>query len=221
MQIDNVLLYGVVGSTAYGLNNEESDTDYLGLYAVESKKLLGLDLPDLEKAVEFKDPDTKYYEVLHYCRLALKSNPSILELLWLESYVEASPQGLALITLRDAFPTQQFVKAAYLGYANQQYTKLLKDERLAKRAKNARHFIRLLRQGSQLYRTGQLVVALPDPEEVKHLGRKIAHGDLNVAKLEMLKAETAFNANSALSENSNKEVVNEWLLGVRHGLLTN
>lgn len=212
------LLKGVVGSTAYGLNHEESDTDYLGLYAVPTINLLGLDLPDLERAVEYKNPDTKYYEVLHYCRLAMKSNPSILELLWLQHYNVRTKAGDALIKIRDAFPTSSYVRAAYLGYATQQYAKLLKDDRLAKRAKNARHFIRLLRQGSQLYRTGELVVRLPNPEEVKDLGRKIAHGDLDVAKLEMAEATTVFNANSALPEKPDREKVNNWLLGVRNGL---
>jgi predicted nucleotidyltransferase len=212
------LLKGVVGSTAYGLNHAESDTDFIGLYAVPAQRLLGLDLPDLEKAVEYKNPDTKFYEALHYCRLALKSNPSILELMWLESYNVRTKAGDELIKIRDAFPTQKYVRAAYLGYADQQYSKLLKDERLVKRAKNARHFIRLLRQGSQLYRTGELVVRLPNPEEVRDLGRKIAHGDLDVAKLEMKAAQTVFNANSALPENPDRERINNWLLGVRNGL---
>lgn len=212
------LLKGVVGSTAYGLNHEESDTDYLGLYAVPTVRLLGLDLPDLEKAVEYKNPDTKFYEVLHYCRLALRSNPSILELLWLEHYNVRTKAGDELIKIRNAFPTQQFVRAAYLGYATQQYSKLLKDERLVKRAKNARHFIRLLRQGSQLYRTGELVVGLPNPDEVRDLGRKIAHGDLDIAKLEMAQATTVFNSNSALPVEPDRDTVNNWLLGVRNEL---
>jgi uncharacterized protein len=212
------LLKGVVGSTAYGLNHELSDTDYLGLYAVPTVRLLGLDLPDLEKAVEYKNPDTKFYEVLHYCRLAMKSNPSILELLWLEHYNVRTKAGDELIKIRDAFPTQSYVKAAYLGYATQQYSKLLKDDRLVKRAKNARHFVRLLRQGSELYRTGQLVVRLPDPEEVRDLGRKIAHGDLDIAKVEMLAARSTFEANSALPEKPDREKVNNWLLGVRNEL---
>jgi uncharacterized protein len=217
----NLLIRGVVGSTAYGLNHEGSDVDYLGLYAVDTQQLLGLDLPDLEKAVEYKNPDTKYYEALHYCRLALKSNPSILELMWLNEYDVMTSAGEALISIRVAFATQQYVKAAYLGYANQQYDKLLKDKRFEKRAKNARHFMRLLRQGADLYRTGELQVRLDRPDVITDFGDLIADGHLNIAKRAMEIAEETFAKPSALPETPNREAVNDWLLGVRNGLFEN
>jgi len=217
----NLLLRGVVGSTAYGLNHEGSDKDYLGLYAVDTQELLGLDMPDIQKAVEYKNPDTKYYEALHYCRLALKSNPSILELMWLESYDHTTQAGLELIKIRDSFPTQKYVKAAYLGYANQQYSKLLNDKREEKRAKNARHFLRLLQQGAYLYRRGILQVNLLNASDIIYYGRLIAQGNLQVAKKAMEIAEKAFSEYSPLPEQSNREAVNDWLLGVRNGLFDN
>lgn len=203
---------------AYGLNHENSDIDYQGLYAADTQQLLGLDLPDLEKAIEYKNPDTKYYEILHYCKLALKSNPSILELMWLNSYDHRTKAGLELIKIREAFPTQKFVKAAYLGYADQQYSKLLKDPRFEKRAKNARHFARLLRQGSHLYSTGELIVKLDDPDYFVHFGNLVASGDFEWAEKEMTMAEHTFSQTSALPAIPNREVVNDWLLGVRNGL---
>jgi predicted nucleotidyltransferase len=215
---DNTLLLGRVGSHAYGLNHEYSDEDFVGVYAVHTQQLLGLDLPDLEKAVEYKSPDTKYYEVLHFCRLALKSNPSIVEFLWLDVYDKYTLAGDALRSIRDAFPCQRYVRSAYLGYANDQYAKLLKDERVEKRAKNARHFIRLLRQGSQFYRTGRLQVRLPDPQQVRDLGLRIALGDLDVARKEMFKAEFVFDQPSLLPAEPNRELVNDWLIGLTTGL---
>lgn len=38
----NVLLKGVVGSTAYGLNHENSDVDYMGVFAAPTSEVLGL-----------------------------------------------------------------------------------------------------------------------------------------------------------------------------------
>lgn len=221
MQIDNLLLRGVVGSTAYGLNHADSDTDYQGVYAVDTKQLLGLDLPDLEKAVEYKNPDTKYYEALHYARLALKSNPSILELMWLNEYDVITPAGRELIAIRNAFPTQKYVKAAYLGYANQQYSKLLKDERRHKRAKNARHFARLLYQGRTLYRTGVLQIALPNPYAFINFGEEVADGNLDRVQKALNYAEEVFDQPSALPEEPDREAVNFWLLGVRNGFFKN
>ena len=205
----------------YGLNHKDSDVDYLALYAVDTQQLLGLNLPDLEKAVEFKNPDAKYYEALHYCRLALKSNPSILELMWLNDYDVMTKAGQELIKIRSAFASQSYVKAAYLGYANQQYGKLLKNERFEKRAKNARHFMRLLRQGADLYRTGELQVRLNHPEDISDFGNLIADGHLNMAKRAMEIAEETFSRPSALPETPNREAVNDWLLGVRNGLFEN
>lgn len=215
----NLLLRGIVGSTAYGLNHADSDLDYLGLYAVPTKMLLGVDLPDLEKAVEYKNPDTKYYEVLHYVRLAMKSNPSILELLWLDEYEVMTDLGKSLINIRQAFASRTYVKAAYLGYANQQYGKLLRDTREHKRAKNARHFLRLLHQGSFLYATGRLKVKLSNPDYYIDAGNSIAKGQLHIAQRELAIAEAMFDEPSALPEEPAKSTVNDWLLGVRYGLL--
>ena len=38
----NVLLSGIVGSTAYGLDTKDSDVDRLGVFAAPTEKLLGL-----------------------------------------------------------------------------------------------------------------------------------------------------------------------------------
>jgi predicted nucleotidyltransferase len=215
--VGNTLLEAVVGSTAYGLAHEGSDKDYLGLYAVPTAELLGLNLPDLEKAREYKNPDTKYYEVLHYCRLALKSNPSILELLWLDEYELMTNFGRKLIKIRDAFPSASYVRHAYLGYASQQYGKLLRDKRVEKRAKNARHFLRLLHQGSFFYLTGELQVKLSNPEYYIDAGNSIAQGNLWIAQRELQVAEAMFDEPSALPEKPDRETVNNWLLGVRRG----
>ena len=212
------LLKGVVGSTAYGLNHAGSDLDYRGIYAVPTRLLLGIDSPDLEQAVEYKNPDTAFYEAKHFCKLAIKSNPSILELLWLDNYNVRTKAGDELIKIRDAFPTAKLVRAAYLGYAKQQYDKLLKDERFEKRAKNARHFARLLYQGADLYSTGNLKVMLPNPQYFIHFGNYVANGDLALAKKEVAWAEAIFDTPSVLPDKPNKELINEWLLGVRDGL---
>lgn len=212
------LLKGVVGSTAYGLNHAGSDLDYRGIYAAPTHLVLGVDSPELEKAVEYKNPDTAFYEAKHFCKLAMKSNPSILELLWLDKYNVRTKAGDKLIKIRDAFPTAKLVRDAYLGYAKQQYDRLLKDERFEKRAKNARHFARLLYQGADLYSTGNLKVRLPNPEYFFDFGNAVANGALELAKKEVAWAEAVFSTPSVLPDQPDKEAINEWLLGVRNGL---
>jgi predicted nucleotidyltransferase len=215
----NLLLKGVVGSTAFGLNNEHSDTDYQGIFAVPTRMLLELD-KNYQDSYEFKSPDTKYHEVGKYVKLALGCNPTILDMLWLTDYTVKTSLGAKLISLKSNFLSAKYVRDAYLGYAQSQFGKLNKDPRPEKRAKNARHFLRLLNQGFDLYTTGTYSVKLKNPEEFISLGYKIgAEGDKDLAASILNRFEKWFDfTETVLPEKPNREPINEWLLGVRHEL---
>jgi predicted nucleotidyltransferase len=212
------LLKGVVGSTAYGLAHEGSDLDYAGVFAVPTAMLFGLDAPDIHKGFNTKNPDTQFYEAVHFCKLALGCNPTVLELMWLQHYNVRTMYGDQLLEIRSAFLSAKAVRSAYFGYAQAQLNKLQNDERFDKRAKNARHFARLLWQGSNLYRTGELTVKLPDPDYFFSIGEAIANGAMILANAEVKGAEKIFNGPSALPEKPDRDTVNDWLTGVRHGL---
>lgn len=220
MQINpgaNLLLSGVVGSTAFGLNHPGSDKDYQGIFVAPTAMFLGLD-GKVQESYKFNDPDTTYHEVGKFCRLALGCNPTVTELLWLEFYNVRTQLGTELVNLRKNFLSASRVRGAYFGYANQQYSKLLKDEREERRAKNARHFLRLLYQGSGLHLTGELVVRLDSniAYDITAKGQQIAEGNLDVAKQALARAEAYFDIPSALPEEPYKEPLNEWLLKVRN-----
>lgn len=218
MQINpgaSLLLKGVVGSTAFGLNHSGSDKDYQGIFVAPTQAFLGLETK-VQESYSYNNPDTTYHEVGKFCRLALGCNPTVLDLLWLDVYNVRTELGMQLVNLRNNFLSAPRVKGAYFGYANDQYAKLLKDERFEKRAKNARHFLRLLHQGAHLYRTGNLKVRLNNPEYIVDCGNAIAQGQLHLAKRELEFAETMFSEGSVLPEKANKEPINEWLLGVRN-----
>lgn len=218
MQINpgaNLLLKGVVGSTAFGLNHSNSDKDYQGIFVAPTQAFLGLD-SKVQESFSFSNPDTTYHEAGKFCRLALGCNPTVLDLLWLDFYNVRTQLGMDLISLRNNFLSAPRVKGAYFGYANDQYSKLLKDDRFEKRAKNARHFLRLLIQGAQLYRSGILRVKLSNAEDIKYNAKLIAQGNLDVANLALEVASREFAMSSALPEKPNTEPINEWLLKVRH-----
>jgi uncharacterized protein len=220
MQINpgaSLLLKGVVGSTAFGLNHEGSDKDYQGIFVVSTEMLLGLD-SKVQESYSFFNPDTTYHEVGKFCRLALGCNPTVLDLLWLNVYNVRTQLGTDLINMRSNLLSAPKVRGAYFGYASDQLGKLLKDERPEKRAKNARHFARLLHQGYQLYSTGTYSIKLEDPQWFFDFGKTVGY-DLNVQEAKDLLSsyEDAFNSeDSALPEKPNKEPLNEWLLEVRH-----
>jgi hypothetical protein len=217
-----VLLLGVVGSQAYGLSTPQSDTDRLGMYAMPTVMLHGLREPQ-ESVVFTKPSDYTFHEAAKFCRLVLSGNPTVNELLWLpeDLYEFRHPLGLDLIEIRGSFLSAPRVQAAYLGYARQQFDRLVKREGnfssdLKKRtAKHARHLLRLLHQGFQLYSTAQLQIRLENPAWYHRFGEAVAQ-DPTVAEEQLLSYEARFKeVEPALPERPDTEPVEEWLLKVR------
>ncbi|MFE4971089.1 DNA polymerase beta superfamily protein [Kitasatospora sp. NPDC056651] len=174
-----VLLSGVVGSTAYGFAHAGSDVDRLGLFAVPTGELHGLDRPAESHVTT--EPDLTLHEAAKWCRLALNCNPTASELVWLpdDLYEVRTPLGDELVGLRSSFLSAPAVRKAYLGYADQQFRKLLTrdtaDQATRRRAaKHARHLVRLVVQAVRLHETGRNLVRLPDPERIRDLGERIA-----------------------------------------------
>lgn len=213
----SLLLKGVVGSQAFGLANANSDYDYQGIFVAPTEQFLGLNIK-FQDSVNFKNPDTTYHEVGKFCRLALGCNPTVLDLLWLDQYNVRTELGTELINLRNNFLSAPRVKGAYFGYANDQLDKLLMDSRPEKRAKNARHFARLLHQGWQLYSTGSYSVKLDEPEAFIYFGNQVGiEQDLSLANGILALYEKRFRTESSpLPEKPNSEPINNWLLKVRH-----
>ncbi|MBO1419811.1 DNA polymerase beta superfamily protein, partial [Streptomyces sp. FH025] len=174
-----VLLSGIVGSTAYGFAHAGSDVDRLGLFAVPTEELHGLDRPAESHVTT--EPDVTLHEAAKWCRLALSCNPTASELVWLpeDLYESVTPLGRELIGIRSTFLSGPAVRKAYLGYADQQFRKLLTRDTAdpvtrRRAAKHARHLVRLVEQAVRLHETGHSVIRLPDPERVRDLGERIA-----------------------------------------------
>jgi hypothetical protein len=119
-----ILLAGIVGSTAYGLATPDSDIDRLGVFAAPTRSLLGLRTP--RESIVTTAPDRTLHEARKWCDLALGGNPTVMELVWLpdDLYETRTPFGDELIGIRSAFLSAKRVRDAYLGYATQQFRKL-------------------------------------------------------------------------------------------------
>jgi hypothetical protein len=165
-----ILLAGIVGSTAYGLARENSDQDRLGVFASPTLELCGLKAPK-ETHVYSEPCDTALHEAGKFSRLALACNPTVIELMWLDSYEVVTPAGQRLVSIRSAFLSASRVREAYLGYARSQLDKLLargngtfSSDTANRSAKHARHMARLVNQGLELYATGHLTVRVTNPD---------------------------------------------------------
>lgn len=219
-----VLLAGVVGSQAYGLATPESDTDRLGIFAVPTELLFGLSLPEPSRV--FKEPDVTYHEAARACRLLSTCNPTVTELLWLPEHEVKTDLGQELVDIRTSFLWKQKVRNAYLGYAEAQFDRMYRrpdktfSSDLRKRtAKHARHLLRLLHQGFDLYRTGQLVVKLEDPQMYHDFGDNVAE-EPDRAKVQLDLYRRQFDeAQSPLPDGPDLVMIEEWLVKVRRANL--
>ena len=207
-----VLLQGVVGSTAYGLAREGSDVDMLGIFQYRTRELLRFN-PPAETIVMHAPSDVASHEVGKFIRLALKCNPTIIELLWLDEYTDMNFAGRDLVDMRGVFLSEKYVRASYLGYANAQIKKMLDRGMSDPRGpKHTRHCFRLLRQGHELLTTGQLTIMVPDPEFYWQFDTLDAD-----AVLSMFRAESAkvADAKSALLAEPHTAVLEDWYLQLR------
>jgi predicted nucleotidyltransferase len=225
MQLDGrgtVLLSGIVGSTAYGLAGPGSDVDRLGMFAAPTNALLGLHTPAQSHVTS--RPDVTFHEAGKAARLILSGNPTATELLWLPDYLyeTRTPLGEEMIALRGSFLSSKRVHDAYLGYAAQQFRRLIaKDGRTSAEdgsgriAKHARHLMRLVDQGLELLTKGSVGVRLADPERYLDFGRRVA-ADPRAAAPFMAQAEERFkSARIVLPAEPDTAAVEAWLLRVR------
>ncbi|MDH6454784.1 MULTISPECIES: nucleotidyltransferase domain-containing protein [unclassified Streptomyces] len=213
--VQNILLSGVVGSTAYGLARAGSDVDRLGLFAAPTETLLGLHTP--KESHVTTAPDRTLHEAAKWCRLALGGNPTVMELVWLpdELYEVRTPLGDELIAIRGSFLSARRVRDAYLGYAAQQFRKLESRAGDHRTAKHARHLKRLCHQGLELYATGRLAVRVEDPEEYHRFGAAVAADPASARSL-LARYETAFaETRSVLPDRPDEAPAEAWLRRVR------
>lgn len=78
---DCLLLEVITGSRAYGTDTPDSDTDLRGVFVCPRKDFFGLNYTD---QVSDEKNDETYYEIGRFVDLLAKSNPNIMELLFVE-----------------------------------------------------------------------------------------------------------------------------------------
>ena len=122
---DNRLLYEYIrGSHAYGLNVEGSDIDTSGVYICNPNELLGLGF-DYKEQVSDSKHDNVWFEIGNYLKLLLKSNPTVMESLFIpEDKIigEVSPIFKPILSNKNEFITKQLFNPLF-GYGKSQIEK--------------------------------------------------------------------------------------------------
>jgi len=116
----------VVGSRAYGLDHDESDTDRRGIYLAPADLQWSL----FGAPEQFEDNATQscYWELHKFLTMALKANPNILECLYSPLVEKVTPLGEELVAARKGFLSQMIFQT-FNGYAMSQFKKIEQDIR--------------------------------------------------------------------------------------------
>lgn len=212
---DKTILQGVVGSHAYGLAHEGSDTDRMGIFVSPSSTIAGLDWSIKDETNSISGvgvDDHASHEVRKFIRLALKSNPTVSELLWIDEYETSTWEGRMVVSARKEFLSHSHVKNAYFGYAKAQLDKFHNHDF---KVKHARHALRLLQQGHSALATGEIVVKVANPKEFFDLNDMKSGAILDLLGKEFLRY-TENNDPSPLPEEPNKDAARDIIATIRH-----
>lgn len=213
---EHVIYSCVVGSRAFGLDDESSDVDRRGIYLPPAE--LHWSLYGVPEQLENKSTEECYWELQKFLTLALKANPNVLECLYTPLVERATPLARELLGMREAF-LSKLIYQTYNGYVLSQFKKLDQDLRNhgAVRWKHAMHLIRLLIEGVGALKNGSLPVRADE-----HRGRLLAirrgeagWAEVNEWRLALHKEFDAAFADTRLPERPDYERVNAFLIRAR------
>lgn len=119
-----LLLYEFVrGSVSQGINTQSSDIDHGGVYLAPAEQLLGLGI-DYQDEIKSEKGDDDWMELNKFMRLLLKSNPTVLESLFIDDkYVlYEHPIMTEIKKHRNEFITKECF-SGFIGYSCEQIKK--------------------------------------------------------------------------------------------------
>lgn len=213
---EHVIYRCIVGSRAYGLDTDASDTDLRGIYLAPAE--LHWSLYGAPEQFEDNATQSCYWELQKFLVMALKANPNILECLYSPLVEKVTPIGRQLLAICDRFLSQMIFQT-FNGYALSQFKKIEQDLRNhgEVRWKHAMHLLRLLMTGAATLREGKVPV---------HVGTRreellaVKRGELSWEKVNAWRQELHRDFEQALAETKlperpDYEAANELLVEAR------
>lgn len=210
------LLKVLVGSRGYNLEDSDSDYDYKSVFVYQTKDLVSMGFTyRANNSIENNVDDTAF-ELKHFLDLAIKSNPTILEM-FIAPVVESNIDGQTLKTLFKYAWSTESAYAAFIGYGYSQRKRLL-DETEKRRNKYACAYIRTLYNLISLLQNKTFNVRMKD-EEIRNtllkykagnfsIGEAVDHADKLIAIASELKKD-------CINQEMNHSMLNEFLISMR------
>ena len=215
--LESFIIYRcVVGSRAYGLDTDGSDTDRRGIYLAPAD--LQWSLFGAPEQFEDNAAQSCYWELQKFLTMALKANPNILECLYSPMVEKQTPLGAELIAARQGFLSQMIFQT-FNGYALSQFKKIEQDIRNhgEVRWKHAMHLLRLLLTGAATLRDARVPVRVE-----AHRDRLLAvkRGELPWTEVDVWRKELHRDFERALAETKlperpDYEAANRFLIKAR------
>jgi predicted nucleotidyltransferase len=206
----------VVGSRAYGLENDASDVDLRGVYLPPAE--LHWSLYGVPEQLENPAAEECYWEMQKFLGLALKANPNILECLYTPLVHHAAPVMQELLAERHRV-LSRMVYQTFNGYVLSQFKRLEADFRAsgAPRWKHAMHLVRLLLAGIATLREGQVPVRVDEHRErlLRIKAGDAAWDEVNAWRLALHREFDAAYASTGLPERPDYEWANDFLVRAR------
>lgn len=209
-----IILQTVTGSHAYGLNHADSDTDRMSIFVAPTVDVAGLDWNSNKESWSDAGPtgdDNTGHEIGKYLRLVLKSNPTLIELLFMNDYEILTDEAQGLLDIRDAFLYTDGIRNAYYGYAAAQYSRVLREYPDHKQ-KMSRHCLRITNQAIELLTTGKCNPLVSNREELFSLD------GMNYSELSLVMGTAVAMINtseSVLPDKPDRDTVRDFLKEVR------
>jgi len=206
----------VVGSRAYGLDQDDSDTDQRGIYLAPAD--LQWSLFGAPEQFEDNASQSCYWELQKFLTMALKANPNILECLYSPLVEKVTPLGAELVAARQGFLSQMIFQT-FNGYAMSQFKKIEQDIRNqgAVRWKHAMHLLRLLLTGAATLREGRVPVRVEAHRDRLLVVKRgeMPWTDVDVWRQELHRDFESALAETKLPERPDYEAANRFLLKAR------
>lgn len=216
----HVILRCVVGSRAFGLDNEASDSDIRGAYLAPAD--LNWSLYGAPEQLENEVQQTCFWELQKFLVLGLKANPNVLECLYSPLVEYTAPLGRELLDMRECF-LSKLIYQTYNGYVLSQFKKIEGDLRNHGQVKwkHAMHLIRLVLSGIHILRHEFLAVRV---EEHRDRLLAIRNGQVSWEEIDLWRMtlhgqfDTAF-TNTTLPDRPDYERANAFLIKARRSVV--
>jgi predicted nucleotidyltransferase len=209
-----------VGSRAFGLAGDESDTDRRGVFLPPAD--LQWSLYGAPEQLENEATQECYWELRKFLIFALKANPNILECLYTPMIETATPIAQELLAMREMF-LSKLVYQTYNGYVMSQFKKLEQDLRStgAIKWKHAMHLIRLLMSGVIVLKEGFVPVNVVEHRDLLLAIKRgeMEWDEVNRLRLDLHRRFDQAFANTKLPERPDYKRANAFLIKARRAMV--